>query len=140
MSTSKKKPINTLADLAATYSKEQIDIATALNIMTATKELYKNNEVRLAELHELSMANSNNSVKMSDLHLEATRLQMRPHKIYHADVTYNPAEGKYMCRLPVMFELDEDETEQTPVVAYGETAAQACDNFDHQWVHGHRGN
>lgn len=70
--------------------------------------------------------------KTSELVLESKREEMRPHRLYQASVSYNPNEQKYICRLPA-FDVEDDEED---IYAYGDTPAQACDNFDSLWVHG----
>lgn len=82
----------------------------------------------LAEQGKLSIKN----LEMNILH---NKESMRPYRMMGAYVAANPSDGNYVCQTPALFE-DEDEDGRPPVVAYGDTPAQACDNFDHLWIFG----
>jgi len=129
-----KKPDET--EPVEQITKEQLELMMLANNINYSKQLYATNDNNTAALHEVALKQAHTQLKITDLHLVANQLAMRPHKAYHADISYCPTEGKYMCRLPVMFEADDDMMETTPVAAYGDTAAQAADNFDYMWVHG----
>lgn len=71
-------------------------------------------------------------LKRADIELEKAREEMRPHRMYETDIFYDSERKEYACRMLALgaFEGEED------IIAYGDTASEACDNFDHLWVHG----
>lgn len=117
------------------YTKEQLELIELFNRVSYSKAAYEMVARHQEELHQLNLQAQANGLKLGDLHLESMRDAMRPHKMYHTEVLFDPNEGKYLCRLSHMFEDDEDDSGQ-PILAYGDTPAQACDNFDHRWIHG----
>ncbi len=75
------------------------------------------------------------SIKNLEMNLRHNKESMRPYRMMGAYIVANPSEGNYICQTPALFE-DEDEDGRPPVVAFGDTPSQACDNFDHLWIYG----
>lgn len=119
--------------LAEGYSKPELDIIKLYNSIVMEKQVHENSQAFQEQLNQKLLEQTNVGLKSLELQLEASRTAMRPHKLYGADVYYSAHEGKYICKLP--FFHDEDEEMETPICAYGDTPAEACDNFDYQWIH-----
>ena len=119
------------------YSKEQLELIMIYNAVMHQKLLFEQTERHNEAMHQKMLEQSENSVKAADFHLEGAKTALRPHRMYHTDVFYSPSEGKFCCRMPIMME-DEDEGDISPILAYGDTPSEACDNFDHAWIHGER--
>jgi hypothetical protein len=64
-------------------------------------------------------------LELQNLHM---REMMRPYKLNHAVVGYDPTEKKYACAFV------EADGLYNPIVAYGDTPGEACDNFDLLWM------
>lgn len=102
-----------------------------------SREMHKKNKNHAARIQELERNQFRHDARMAELRVELMRTHLRPHRMYGAVVSYVPSEDTFMCRIPPDLEDDMgDMTLGVPIVAYGQTPAQACDNFDHLWVHG----
>lgn len=84
-------------------------------------------------------------LKCRELELMDRREALRPHQVYRASVSYDVTEQAYCCYLMMGDDYDADEDDEgflthhrAPIVAHGATPAEACDNFDHEWVHGRK--
>jgi hypothetical protein len=120
------------------YTKEQLELIMLYNAVMHQKLQFEQNERHNEAMHEKLMEQTQNAVKAADFHLEGAKTGLRPHRLYHTDVFYSQSEGKFCCRMPIMMEDDDEEGQISPIVAYGDTPAEACDNFDYAWIHGAR--
>lgn len=84
-------------------------------------------------------------LKCRELELLVNRENMRPHQIYRTNICFDSTEQAYCCYLLVSDDFDTDDDDEgflvhnrCPIVGYGATPAEACDNFDHEWVHGRK--
>lgn len=120
------------------YTVEQLELILLFNNVSYGKVHWEQTVRHAEELHEKGLEKEKISAKVADYHLEAVKNSFRPHKMYPTDVFYSVSDKKYVCHLPRMYNDDEDEAEgeTAEINAYGDTPSQACDNFDHLWVHG----
>lgn len=119
------------------YSIEQLETIQLYNNVSFGKVHWEQTVRHAEEIHEKTLEKEKTSVKVADYHLEAVKNSFRPHKMYPTDVFYSVSDKKYVCHLPRIYDDgEEDSMETAEIMAYGDTPAQACDNFDHQWVHG----
>jgi hypothetical protein len=127
-----------LESVLAEFNKEQLETILLYNSVSFGKVHWEQTIKHTEEIHEKTLEKEQNSVKVSDYHLEAVKNSFRPHKMYPTDVFYSVSDKKYVCHLPRMYNDGEDEDieETAEILVYGDTPAQACDNFDHQWIHG----
>lgn len=123
------------------YTPEQLELILLYNNVSFGKVHWEQTIRHADELHEKALEKEKASVKVADYHLEAVKNSFRPHKMYPTDVFYSVSDKKYVCHLPRMYDDgDGDEMETAEIIALGDTPAQACDNFDHQWIHGSNDN
>jgi hypothetical protein len=122
--------------MADQSQKQSVELEILLDKLKFERALYEENLTYQLELHKHLLRQAQSNAKALDFQLEVVKSDLRPHKIYHAEIFYSPVDGRYICRLPTMFD-DEDENS---VYAYGDTPAQACDNFDYRWIHGENPN
>lgn len=120
------------------YSKEQLEVIVLYNTVMHQKMLFEQTERHNELMHEKMMEQTGSAVKSADFHLEGAKMGLRPHRLYHTDVFYSPSEGKFCCRMPIMMEDEDEEGQIAPIIAYGDTPSEACENFDHAWIHGER--
>jgi hypothetical protein len=124
-------------EISKQYTPEQLELITQYNTTVYTKAAFERNEVHSKELHAQMLEQGQNAIKAADFHLESAKMSLRPHKMYHCDVFYDPNENKYVCRLPIgMIDDEEEEGHIRAISSYGDTPGAACDNFDHLWIHG----
>jgi hypothetical protein len=119
-------------------SKVQLEWLTLLYTLQYSKKMFAENEANTAASQELQLGISNNQLKVSDLHVMINKLSMSPHKVYGADISYCASEKQYICRLPPVYDAEEEELVSTDIFAYGDTPAAAVDNFDAMWVYGNQ--
>jgi hypothetical protein len=81
---------------------------------------------RIAE--EMEMQNRQLTQKYLEIQNLHMREMMRPCKLNHAVVGYNAPEKNYACA------FTEADGLYDPIVAYGDTPSEACDNFDLIWM------
>lgn len=112
---------------------ERIGLAQSVNFMSRK---YKMDEDHNIAVQALVLRHNEITLKNLETVLLSNREQMRPHVQYRAEVAFEVGSGKYKCQLPIMSSMmEEGELESDlPIAAYGETPAQACDNFDALWV------
>ena len=118
------------------YSKEQLELISLYNQTMLSKTAYEQVYTHQAETHAQSLAKGEIDLKVSDLSLQMSREALRPHRMYHTEVMYNVSERNYICRCISMFGYDDEEEGALNIMAYGDTPAQACANFDYLWLHG----
>ena len=128
-----------VTEITSKYSKEQLEIVEAFNRVANAKTMNDATMDYQKQVRALDMANHSNLTKISQLQLQAMRESLRPHRMYHCDIAYSPEEGQYVCRMSGMLELEDEGEGEIPIAAYGDTPAQACDNFDHMWVQSVKG-
>lgn len=130
------------------FTKEQLERIGSYNAVVFGKTAYEDQKAFQDKMNTLMLQQSENAVKASDLQLEVSRLILRPHRLYPTEVFYLASEGIYICRLILTESEPEPESESESddnddnqiILACGDTASQACDNFDYKWVHGERKN
>lgn len=115
------------------YSMQYLQYAEQLNRTSIGKKIMEDQLSHQRQMNELLIREKETHLKVLDTALQSQRENMRPHRLNDTFVAYDPVEGKYRCQLG--FGIDEDEDDQ-PITAYGQTAAQACENFDHLWLYG----
>ena len=134
-----EKPENLAADgdkaLAEGYTKPQLELLGLYNQILLSKTAYEQVYDHQNQTHQQTMAKGEIDLKVSDLSLQMSREALRPNRLYHTEVMYNVSERNYLCRCLSMFGDDEEGGDLT-VMAYGDTPAQACANFDYLWLHG----
>ncbi len=85
-------------------------------------------------------------LRCRELEILARQEDLRPHQVYRTNICWDATELAYCCYLLVSddFDTDDEDAEgflvhqRTPIVGYGSTPAEACDNFDHEWLHGRK--
>lgn len=84
--------------------------------------------------------------RKAELSVLEREVRLAPHMVYGTRISYDTTEKQYRCELPIYkTTMDYEEEEESdflepftlqPIVAYGDTPSQACDNFDNLWNHG----
>ena len=84
-------------------------------------------------------------LRCRELEILSRQEDLRPHQIYRTNVCYDVTEQAYCCYLLVSDDFEEDEDSEgflthtrSPIVGYGQSPAEACDNFDHEWLNGRK--
>ncbi len=84
-------------------------------------------------------------LRCRELEILARQEDLRPHQVYRTNICWDATELAYCCYLLVSDDFDTDDDsegflvhDRTPIVGYGSTPAEACDNFDHEWLNGRR--
>ncbi len=120
------------------HTKDELERIQLYNLIyyskTALEREAKHREAfNVAELEQAGL-----NTKIAEITLQRYREESRPHKMYQAETMEDPRTKKFICRLP-LFNADGDEEEEErvdTVYAYGDTPAQATENFDHKWLYG----
>jgi len=118
------------------YSKEELEKLLLYNTAVQGLNNHDAEKSHRDAMNALLLEQATNNTKISQSYLAMSREGMRPHKLYPTDVYWSPQDSKFICRLHFM-EMDE-EVDGISIFAYGDTPAEACDNFDHQWIHGNQ--
>lgn len=116
------------------FSKEQLERAEVMNRINLLKAGCDAGQQQQADYQKLLDEKAALEVKLAETILHGTRGQLSPHRIYMAEVYWDTTEKQYVCKLP--YEPADDEAIENPIFAYGDTPAQACDNFDNLWIYG----
>ena len=126
-----------LDSLLVDTTKENLEKVGLMNAIRLNGERIQQEINHESEIHSLKQENEKLQVqhttlanKILDMQLMLAREAMRPHRLYHASVGFDPHEGKYYCRIT---DMDED-LEGNQIVAYGDTPQNACDAFDAVWT------
>ena len=124
------------------FSKEEIERLGLLKIVLQRQKLFEtesqileNKRKTQNSLDEQSIKTGELSMKILETQLMAARESMRPHRLYHATIGKDQETGKYFCRV---LEYENPEEEPFEISAFGDTPAEACDNFDSLWIGTHK--
>lgn len=135
------EPEKITPDNLSGYSKEQLELIASFNMTAFQKEMQSAQLEHTEKLNQSMRAQAEAAQKKMDLELEEQRMKLRPHSCYPTQVGYCTSEHKYYCRMATFSyfaDEDDDGVEEIPIIAYGDTPAEACDNFDHLWINGEK--
>lgn len=123
-------------EVAQQYTKEELETIGHYNAVVFAKDRNEAQRLHEGRLNALALDQGAITLKNLETVLESNRQHMRPHMLYRAEVVFEVGSNKYRCQLPTMGALDDEESEMgtVPVCAYGDTPAEACENFDALWI------
>lgn len=120
--------------MAEELSKEEIEILSLKLAIKLSKEKLEADIKSIVDANARHEKQHDLMMKTLEIQLMQARETMRPHRLYHATVGKDTETGKYFCRT---LEYENPEEEPFELSAFGDTPAEACDNFDALWIGTH---